>query len=797
MSLVKKRGSMFPMWLGSARNVLVKAGAILVASFSLALAQQDSVAQAPVNADSNSAAKVVDSAAVAPVADSVKAAEVEQDSSLILLSRMQAKPVTPPKAEVKRPYRSVLYLGGGEHSAWFHLGVLYAIESYAIPVDSVVGVSWGAFIGFLWTKGVSLDDIQRIMLDPYIAGLVGHNEMDDLDAKTERTFELPVSLDGMPTLRHRFTLSSDTAGNLYRNVKTLEPDMPHVKRSLSRLRLQESLYRQPAGFMIPFLVERGNGASGKTVEDVYKGLPLQENAENGELDPYLALPHEQREWELSLVSVADPKNGAVSNSPWQSVISRDALKKLDGVSGVVIRAHSIQDSTRSAWIQAGFSAVERRLSEMMVLRPRMADYTQRKRKSLPWFKFKPAYDSLSAEVQASVGAYWNESDTGMVAPERFAKSLMAQPTYDSVSFKMQATGDVQVTAVVKPTFDVYAGGFGSNAIGPNLYAGVTIGYVDQMEFNLDLPFFWGNESYGFMPRLHISRLWNARWSLHFGYDLMKLRPLESFGNDTPAASRIYSEQRNDLTMSVDYKIDALQHVSLGFLFGDRTFELDRRLYKEYEFETYPVSPSLNYELLSGENDRWFARNGFAVNGSVGMQSIGFQFGLSNVIPIYWKLSGEARYTYSPTDFFTVNAAVAAGLDAYHDEGNGYVYPESFDYRVLDNCFRQHVKATPWSTEWYNPDLASHHYGLIRMNVGLHRGWVGAWIFGAYVRDYEDNPSARLGENKFALEPALRFAYKSISAYVGMTRLVDNRSLDELKELDDYKFFVRIGNYDLF
>ena len=31
----------------------------------------------------------------------------------------------------------------------------------------------------------------------------------------------------------------------------------------------------------------------------------------------------------------------------------------------------------------------------------------------------------------------------------------------------------------------------------------------------------------------------------------------------------------------------------------------------------------------------------------------------------------------------------------------------------------------------------------------------------------------------------------------MTRLVDNRNLDELKELDDYKFFVRIGNYDLF
>ena len=261
--------------------------------------------------------------------------------------------------------------------------------------------------------------------------------------------------------------------------------------------------------------------------------------------------------------------------------------------------------------------------------------------------------------------------------------------------------------------------------------------------------------------------------------------------------RIYSERRNDLTMAVNYRIDDLQLVSLNFLFGDRTFELNRALYKEYEFETYPVSPSLNYELLSGEKDRWFSQGGYAVNASVGMQSIGFKFGLSDVIPIYWKLAGEARFTYSPTDIFTLNVAVAGGLDAYHDEGHGYVYPESFDYRVLDNGFRQQVKATPWNTEWYNPDLASHHYGLLRMNMGLHRGWAGAWLFGAYVRDYEKNPSALLDENKFVLEPALRFVYKSITAYAGMSRIVDDHSLDELKKLKSYNYFVRIGNYDLF
>ncbi|MBR2074790.1 MAG: hypothetical protein IJ977_05910, partial [Fibrobacter sp.] len=51
------------------------------------------------------------------------------------------------------PKKSVLYLSGGERSPWFHLGVLYAIETYKVRIDSVVGTSWGAFVGYLWTHG--------------------------------------------------------------------------------------------------------------------------------------------------------------------------------------------------------------------------------------------------------------------------------------------------------------------------------------------------------------------------------------------------------------------------------------------------------------------------------------------------------------------------------------------------------------------------------------------------------------------------------------------------------------------
>lgn len=793
---------MSPMWLDSAKAFFAKISIPLLAVSSCVFAQApfDSSVARP---DSVVDADLLLLSNMQEIPDSVAAVPVAADSAAPVASASAApvlKDSTAPTALPSGPLKSVLYLGGGKNSAWYHLGVLYAIEGYSIPVDSVVGVSWGAFVGFLWAKGMPLDDIQRVLLDPYIADIVGQNEMDDLYDDAERTFELPVSVNGMPSLRHRFTVSADTSGNLYRNVKPLEPDTAHIRRALARLRIQESLYRQPAGFVIPFDVSGMEDDNGAVVNKVYKSLPLRENARNGELGPYVALPYEDEVGVLPLLSIADPKmlaDGSLWKSPWQNAIAQKQMQNLGTQPGVMIRAHSVSDTTRSAWIQAGFSAVERRLGEMMVLRPRMADYVSTKRKSTPWFRFTPAFDSLSAELQSSAKTYWNANDTAMMAPENFAKGVMSQPAYDSVSFTMQPSGDVLIGAVVRPTFDVYAGGFGSNAIGPNVYAGVAVSYVDQMEFLLDLPGFWGNESYGFMPHLQISRLWNRRWSLDFGYDLMKLRPLKKFSNGISEEWRIYSEERRDLTMSVGYQLDDLQKVSLHFLFGDRTFELDSRLYNKHEFETYPVSPSLNYELLSGEKDRWFAKKGFEVDASVGLQSIGFEFGLSNVIPIYWKLAGEARFTHSPTDFFTFNVAAAAGLNAYHNEGHGYVYPESFDYRVMDNCYRQKVKATPWTTEWYNPDMASHHYGLIRLNAGLHYGVIGAWVFGAYVRDYEDNPSALLGENKIVLEPALRFAYKSISAYVGMSRIVDNRTMEDLQEIGDYQYFVRIGNYDLF
>lgn len=779
--------------------------AALLAAFSvLCAAPADSVfAGQPAAVSPDSAVTVLDSAAKVE-ADTAKSSEE-------MLSAMQAEPqdsIVAPVAAVDSPAvpaapatkKSVLYLGGGEHSVWYHLGVLYAIESYSIPVDSIVAASWGAYVGFLWAKGLALDDIQRILLDSYMVEAVGHNEFDDLYKTSERKFEIPLSTSGIPSMRHRFTVSADSTGELYHHTKTLEPDSQYVKRSLSKLRLQESLFRQPAEFAIPFTVDGVAGEGENIADNVFRSLPLRENTTSGELAPFLVIPREEVPGQLPIISVASPitvsENNAPWQSPWQKALAQKELQNISSQPGVIVRAHTVQDTSRNAWIQAGFSAVERRLSELMELRPRKVDYAAQKRSTLPWFRFNPVFDSLSAELHSAVKTYWNPEDTGMVAPENFAYDLIQNPVYDSVNLEMLTTGELMVDASVKPTFDVYAGGFGSNAIGPNAYAGVDMYYANQMEFEVSLSGFWGGKSYGFMPGLTISRLWKKNWSFFIGYDWKKLETLESYGNDAPDITRIYSEKRGDINMSIAYQLDNMQRLSLNFLLGNREFELSPIYYKE-EFETKPISPSVRYTLASGDSSLWFSRRGFVVDANLGLQSIGFDFGRNDVIPIYFKGDIEARYSGSPRSYLTFGAAVAGGIEAYHDEGNGYVYPKSFDYAALNNCYRQHIKATPWSTEWYNSDLSSHHYGLIRLNGGLHYHGSGFWVYGAYVRDYEENSLALLNKNKFILEPAFRLVYKSLNAYFGISQMVDNDSLGDLKKFDDYKFFVRVGNYDLF
>lgn len=704
--------------------------------------------------------------------------------------------------------KTVLYLGGGERSPWFQLGVFYAIEEYGIPVDSVVATSWGAWMAALWTRGVPLDDIQKIMLDPAIAPFVGH----DLAAPTNKagyrevdSYELPISVSGIPSMRKRFALTMDSAFSVHSDSKSLTPDSMQVVRSLAKLRFQESLYRQRSRIQIPFAVQSCESGKavvvGNSTQEVIASLPLwkspKDSSENvsGELCPYYAMPIEDNAQELSIIVVADPLRAPIVGDERTRLIKRHASEILASQPGIIVRAHTILDTARAAWIQSGFTSFEKQLGSFKVLNGRRHAYSADQKGAMPWFKFEPSYDSLSSEVQNAVKSYWLESDTGMVAPENFALNLLQNPAYDSLDLNMRPSGHVTVESSVKPVVDFAVGGFGSNAFGPNLYGEASVHYVDHVEIELVMAGFWGEHSYGFRPRLNISKLWNRHWDLQFGYDYLKLVPLKGFNGNTHRWLRILSEERSDLMMDLLYTVDSRQRVSAEFRFGSRYYDLDSAYYGNREMKAYPVSPMLHYRYLNGEDDNWFANNGYALNVWGGFESIGYDDGIIDVVPIYWKLLADARYTISPVRFVTLTAAAAGAIERYHDEGHGYVSPKSFDKPPLDVAYRQHAAATPWSTEWYNPELSSHEYAMVRLNGGLHGDYLGAWIFGAYYHDFEDSPYADLDADKFVFEPALRFAYKSVTLYAGLSRVVDYGTFGDLTHLSGYNYFVRVGNYN--
>lgn len=703
-------------------------------------------------------------------------------------------------AATDKKIKTVLYLGGGERSPWFSLGALYAIEAYNVPIDSIVATSWGAFVGALWARGLATDDIQKILLDKAIVNYVGKNLSDKKNAQVE---SLNISTFGVPALRERFSLEASSSGDIHKINKPLKIDSSFILYELAKLRFQESLYRQNQNYVVPFSLQScKNGMPEISINsnaNIIKSLPLWGSINNatlpGEYCPYYALPAEDSKNEFSIIVVSDPLRDSLIGDTKMILLKQYAALDLKNQPGVIVRAHSLNDTSRAYLIQAGFSALEKQVSEIFATGVTQHDYSSKRKAALPWFKFAPVFDSLPAQLHNPIKSYWNVLDTGIVAPKNFAFDVLKNPAYDSLNLNMSENGELSIGVVSHPTFDIAAGGFGSNALGANAYFEAGLYYVDQMEMSLIVGGFYGMRSFGVRPRLNVSRLWNKHWGMQLGFDYLKLRPLKSFNNEYARALQVLDETRSDFTMSLSFDIDLYQRLSAEFLLGRRTFGVDSSLYGDKKIKTYPVSPMLHYSYVFGDSCMWFSNNGFVLNVAAGFESIGFDLDISEVVPIYWKILTDIRYSMSPKPFATFTIGGAFAMERYHDEGHGYVSPRSFGFAPLDLAYRLHASATPWSSEWYNPELSSHEYALLKANVSLHSKYAGVWIFAAYFRDIERSPFAMLSRNKFIFEPALRFAYKSLTIYMGLSRIVDTKTFGDLNKFKDYSYFIKIGDYE--
>ena len=90
----------------------------------------------------------------------------------------RSRPAEPPD----RP-RIGLALGGGGARGVAHISVLRKLEELRVPVDCIAGTSMGALVGALYASGMSVDEIERLVLTMDWGRL-----FDDSLARAERSF---------------------------------------------------------------------------------------------------------------------------------------------------------------------------------------------------------------------------------------------------------------------------------------------------------------------------------------------------------------------------------------------------------------------------------------------------------------------------------------------------------------------------------------------------------------------------------------------------------------------------------
>jgi NTE family protein len=248
----------------------------------------------------------------------------------------------------------------------------------------------------------------------------------------------------------------------------------------------------------------------------------------------------------------------------------------------------------------------------------------------------------------------------------------------------------------------------------------------------------------------------------------------------------------------------MQSIELKFLFGNREFELspsaipkaalfDDNINSDDHYETIPMTQIVRYSLLNGDENPWFASNGYAANASIGMNLIGS--GYHQRGPIYGIFALDGRYSVSPARNAAVTVGASMGFDAYRD--GHFKFPKTFDNAAMEDRFRMHVAATPWSADYQDPELSTHGYAMLRVNGSVQRRGFEAWLSFAYVHDFENKKTATLSADKFVFEPAIRYKYRSFTVYLGVNRIVDSDTFGDLKRFKDYRYFIRIGDYSLF
>ncbi len=627
------------------------------------------------------------------------------------------------------PYPN-LYISGDYPSIQYHLGVLSEIERLQIPIDTVVGSDWGAFVGALWSAGWSSKQIGELI---------------------ESWDSLPRAKQPLKSVlwEKKLLIKSEENGN---PILESISGKPYFGQIFFDLMVQEALWRSEPGSRIPF--REVNKA------DNYP-FPGQHGSARGILSTSIALRD---------------TNGSAAQRHQQKLWSQDSAL-------LILRSHSKPNP--DSLFEAGVRAVQTHRSQLSTLNSQLS--TPNSQLSTlnspppPRFLYHPVFDSVSAEIQGHLESFWNPRDTGLQSVRNFLEALQKDGSYREVKLVLDTGSFLQINAESNPQLSLSLFGFGGTLLGANAGANVNFRFVNQFGYNWDLIAFYGQGARGAEFNLRFERFFMRDGDFFIRPKVFEYEPTSYFQKSIYQEARLLKErgsgavlgvEKRRLQIAVEIERRRITSGAAAKIAYDYEFDFENKemiqIPTDTTYETVTVLsmfPYAKWLWQSEDYDRWFSSDGFMAELSGGFRGVSIST-FAQSAPLYASTQGKLGIAHPLSKYVSVSAGSEFGFNFRRKENGGIDLPDDlYGYShyhgdelydpALENRYRFAMGMGIFQESWQTPDNASHKYGLAFAGLSLH--WQGSGIFltGGFAKDGEKNPWSELEAGRFFAEPKIR------------------------------------------
>jgi NTE family protein len=674
-----------------------------------------------------------------------------------------------------KPHTPKLYIFGDFSSIEYHLGVLSELERLQVPVDTVVGMDWGSFVGALWSAGWNSGQIREL-----IRSWDSLPRAKDVQNSVlwKKTWLVKHNEDGKPA------------------PVEISEDKPYFGQIFFDLMVQEALWRSEPGARVPFR----------------------------EADGIYPFPEEQGGHVLlsTLVALRDT-NGTAAERYQQKLWNRDSNL-------IVLRPHSKPhpDSLFEAGIQAvqnkrtALGAAVGALPVVGALPATPLPATPPATPPPPRFLYHPVFDSVSAEYQGHLESLWNPGDTGILGVRNFLLSLQEDASYRSLRLTLDTGSFLQINTESSPLLSLSFYVFGGTFLGINAAADVNFRFINQFGYNLNLTAFYGQGARGVEPNLRFERFFMRDGDFFVKAKVFEYEPLSLFQKHIYEEARLLVESGRNIALGVEkplgqsksvlqiaveieskeIKTGASYYVDyepVDNIYGD-DYELVTDVFfrkvRDYEFISLSsMFPYARWLWQSEDYDRWFASDGFMAELMGGFKAVSVSSYGQN-LPLYVSTQGKLSITHPLTDYVSVSGGTEFGANFSRTGHGKIVLPgelygiNRYDYddftydnhdRALDNRYRFAMGMGFYREGWQTPVNSSHIYGLVSAGISLQ--WRGSGIFltGGFAKDGEPNPWSEFSARRLFGEPKIRIKTQIFDLVFGQSVVYSMKSSEKRSE----------------